>query len=147
MTGASPRTNVLRCIDGTLVIAAIAAASVVVRGDQVRERNPSWEAPADQASRSNPLASQPEAAGGGAKVYRQRCATCHGADGRGTSKAPALTHPDAQAQPDGALFWKISSGNAHAGMPAFSFLPEPQRWQLVLHIRALAALAGDPSDP
>jgi hypothetical protein len=43
--------------------------------------------------------------------------------------------PDVQAQSDGALFWKISSGNTHSGMPAFSFLPEPQRWQLVLRLR------------
>lgn len=40
-------------------------------------------------------------------------------------------------KPDGALFWKISSGNAHEGMPAFSFLPELQRWQLVLQLRGV----------
>jgi ribosomal protein S6E (S10) len=44
-----------------------------------------------------------------------------------------------QQQSDGALFWKISGGNSRQGMPAFSFLPEPQRWQLVLHIRASAS--------
>jgi hypothetical protein len=43
-----------------------------------------------------------------------------------------------QSQRDGALFWKISTGNTREGMPAFSFLPEPQRWQLVLHVRGLA---------
>ena len=42
---------------------------------------------------------------------------------------------DVQVQTDGALFWKISSGNTRAGMPTFSFLPEPQRWQLVLYLR------------
>jgi hypothetical protein len=26
-------------------------------------------------------------------------------------------------------------GNAYAGMPTLSFLPEIQRWQLVLHLR------------
>ncbi|HYU78073.1 MAG TPA: hypothetical protein VEK56_03750 [Vicinamibacterales bacterium] len=36
-----------------------------------------------------------------------------------------------QAQGDGALFWKISSGNTRAGMPSFGFLPEAQRWQVV----------------
>jgi hypothetical protein len=43
-----------------------------------------------------------------------------------------------QVQTDGALFWKISTGNTRKGMPAFSFLPEAQRWQLVLRLRTLA---------
>jgi hypothetical protein len=36
------------------------------------------------------------------------------------------------------VFWEIGSGNAYAGMPTFSFLPEAQRWRLVLHVRELA---------
>jgi mono/diheme cytochrome c family protein len=103
---------------------------------QVRERDASWVAPPAAGTRANPLQNRPEAAAGGGKLFEQRCTTCHGEDGRGTSKAPDLTQPDVQAQTDGALFWKISSGNTHAGMPAFSFLPELQRWQLVLHLRA-----------
>jgi mono/diheme cytochrome c family protein len=102
----------------------------------VRERDASWVAPPAAGLRGNPLQNRPEAAAGGGKLFEQRCTTCHGEDGRGTSKAPDLTQPEVQAQSDGALFWKISSGNTHAGMPAFSFLPEPQRWQLVLHLRA-----------
>jgi hypothetical protein len=43
-----------------------------------------------------------------------------------------------QAQTDGQLYWKINTGNTRAGMPAFSFLPELQRWQLVLQLRAIA---------
>ena len=38
---------------------------------------------------------------------------------------------------DGALFWKISTGNSRSGMRAFSFLPAAQRWQLVLFLRTL----------
>jgi mono/diheme cytochrome c family protein len=103
---------------------------------QVHERDATWRAPAEKAARTNPLAQDSDAVAGGAKLFRQRCATCHGDNGRGTVKAPDLTTTDVQSQSDGALFWKITSGNAHAGMPAFSFLPELQRWQLVLHVRA-----------
>jgi mono/diheme cytochrome c family protein len=103
---------------------------------QVRERDASWVTPPAASLRANPLQNRPEAAAGGGKLFEQRCTTCHGEDGRGSAKAPDLTQPDVQAQSDGALFWKISSGNTHAGMPAFSFLPELQRWQLVLHLRA-----------
>ena len=105
---------------------------------RTRDRDSNWAAPSQAASKANPLANRPDAAVGGAKVFQQRCSTCHGEEGRGTTKAPDLVQPDVQAQSDGALFWKITSGNAHAGMPTFSFLSEPQRWQLVLHLRALA---------
>jgi mono/diheme cytochrome c family protein len=105
--------------------------------EQVHERDQDWIAPESNASRSNPLAARPDAAAGGAKLFRQRCTTCHGRDGSGTARAPDLALPEVQAQTDGALFWKISSGNARQGMPTFSFLPEPQRWQLVLHLRTL----------
>ena len=90
----------------------------------------------------NPFAGRTDAAAGGRKVFHQRCASCHGGDGRGTPKAPNLTDGDVPTQTDGALFWKISHGNAHTGMPAFSFLPEPQRWQLILHLRALGAVTA-----
>ncbi|HEV2728482.1 MAG TPA: hypothetical protein VGV15_00495 [Terriglobales bacterium] len=45
--------------------------------------------------------------------------------------------PLVQNQSDGTLFWKITNGNPDRGMPSFSTLPEPQRWQLVLFIRTL----------
>ena len=106
-----------------------------------RDRDPDWVAPANVASRPNPLVNRPDAALGGRKVFQQRCSTCHGEDGRGTTKAPDLAEPEAQVQSDGALFWKISSGHSRAGMPAFSFLPALQRWQLVLHVRAFASIS------
>ena len=114
-------------------------APMLTEARQVRERDAEWVASPEQASRINPLAFRPDAVAGGAKIFSQRCAKCHADDGRGTPKGPDLSRPDVQAQSDGALFWKISSGNTHEGMPAFSFLPEPQRWQLVLQVRALAS--------
>jgi mono/diheme cytochrome c family protein len=125
---------------GTRILTAVFALfAALAYGAQARDRDTTWVAPADESTKMNPLADRPDAAAGGRKVFQQRCAACHGAEGSGTPKAPGLTGDDVQAQTDGALFWKISSGNARAGMPAFSFLPEPQRWQLVLHLRALAA--------
>ena len=111
---------------------------------QVRDRDPSWVAPEDTAAKANPLTGRPQTASGGRKIYRQRCATCHDADARGTDRGPDLLAPDVQAQSDGALFWKISSGNTRAGMPSFSFLPDTQRWQVVLHLRALTQDGSPP---
>jgi mono/diheme cytochrome c family protein len=69
-------------------------------------------------------------------VFHQRCSVCHGEDATGGRGGPNLMTGRVQDQSDGALFWKISSGNTRTGMPGFSFLPEAQRWQLVSHLRA-----------
>lgn len=95
-----------------------------------------WVAPGTLDAERNPLESQPDAWPGGMKLFRQRCAVCHGADGTGTKRGPNLMTGPVQKQSDGVLFWKISSGNTRAGMPSFSFLPKAQRWQLVSSLRA-----------
>jgi len=104
--------------------------------DRVRERDPEWIAPPERSALVNPLSARPELAAGGRKLFTQRCSECHGPDGHGTARAPDLAAPGVQEQSDGALLWKISSGNTRSGMPSFSFLPEPQRWQLVLFLRS-----------
>lgn len=124
-----------------LVAAAVwlaSAGALRAQRNQVRDRDPSWQAPAAESSKSNPLAAREPIVAGGRKLYGQRCQTCHGQEGSGTSRAPSLIAPGVQAQSDGAIFWKITTGNAYAGMPSFSFLPESQRWQVVLHLRGLA---------
>jgi mono/diheme cytochrome c family protein len=136
MTAAHPVERVLIAIAWSVVTIA---ASVCLRAAAMQtDHDLTWVAPPAAGTRINPLGNRPDAAAGGRKLFKQRCTTCHGDDGGGTSKAPDLTQPDVQAQSDGALFWKIATGNTHAGMPAFSFLPELQRWQLLLHLRELA---------
>src|SRR5438477_5570064 len=120
-------------------VAIILGTSLAVVVAQVRDRDPTWVAPLDARAKLNPLLDRPDAARGGGKLFQQRCTTCHGDDGRGSAKAPDLTGRDVQAQTDGELFWKISTGNTHAGMPTFSFLPALQRWQLVLLLRKRAS--------
>jgi mono/diheme cytochrome c family protein len=100
---------------------------------------PAWTAPRSTATRVNPLAGSPDVEAGGAKLFKQRCVQCHREDGTGTSFGPGLRGHRVQSQSDGALFWKITSGNTRTGMPGFSGLPELQRWQLVLHLRALGS--------
>lgn len=125
-------------VPGGLVMVLMFSIPIVGHALQVRTHDPDWQAPVKASSKRNPLAGRADASPGGAKLFRDRCSSCHGSDGRGTSQAPDLTQAAVQAQSDGALFWKITGGNAYVGMPTFSFLPEPQRWQLVLHLRELA---------
>ena len=124
-----------RLFVGTIALTACISSSAA---QSVRERDPTWMAPSKDAAKSNPLADRAGVLAGGRKLYGQRCSTCHGDEGRGTDRAPSLAASEVQAQTDGALFWKVTSGNARAGMPSFSFLPEAQRWQLVLQLRSFA---------
>ncbi|HEY3381624.1 MAG TPA: c-type cytochrome [Vicinamibacterales bacterium] len=126
------------------IVTAIAIVVVATGVSEGGQRDPGWSAPLVVESRANPLAQRPEVLAGGERLFRQRCSTCHGADGRGSRKGPALVTGDVQAETDGALFWRISSGNTRRGMPTFSFLPEPQRWQLVMALRSLDAIKGHP---
>jgi len=125
----------------TLGLAALLLSSVLLTARQAgspREYDARWAAPPTEDARMNPLSNERDAAEGGKKIFGQRCSTCHGENAEGTSNAPSLTRAAVRRQSDGALFWKISSGNTRTAMPTFSFLPPLQRWQLVLFIRAQA---------
>jgi mono/diheme cytochrome c family protein len=113
------------------------------------QQDPKWQAPAEAANRANPLASRPDTAAGGQKLFRRNCVECHGADGSGLAKKHAadLQLGSVQKQSDGVLFWKITNGNSDRGMPSFSKLPELQRWQLVLYLRTLKPTDSTPAKP
>ncbi|HVO79231.1 MAG TPA: c-type cytochrome [Terriglobales bacterium] len=108
------------------------------------EPDPNWQAPAEAATKANPLAKKAGVVGGGKKLFLRNCVECHGGDGGGLREKHSadLQLPVVQAQSDGALFWKITNGNPDRGMPSFSRLPELQRWQLVLYLRTLTASSG-----
>lgn len=84
----------------------------------------------------------------GRAVYHEqmRCASCHGASGRGDGPlAASLTPPPADLvlhvpqHPDGELFWYISRGSPGTAMPAWdTALGEEDRWSLVHYLRTLA---------
>src|SRR2546426_5185393 len=101
------------CVRHRLIVftCLLAVTSLAANAAQVYERDVEWKAPSNAASKGNPLANRPGVVAGGQKLFHQRCATCHGEDGRGSAKGPDLTDSDVQAQTDGAIFWKISSGN------------------------------------
>jgi len=113
------------------------------------QQDPQWIAPAAASGKPNPLTNKPETAAGGRKLFLRNCAECHGPNGAGMEKKHSadLQLPVVQQQSDGALFWKITNGNASKGMPSFSRLPELQRWQLILFLRTLKATGPAAADP
>lgn len=114
----------------------VLTATPALSGDQP------WTAPAAEGEQKNPIG---RAAGlpDGKKVFETNCSMCHGPAGKGDGPVSAalspkptnLTSKEVQAQTDGALFWKISTGRG--AMPSWQTLPEKDRWSVVDFIRSL----------
>jgi mono/diheme cytochrome c family protein len=103
-----------------------------------------WIAPKYADKLKNPLEGDAKAAKEGKSIYTVNCASCHGNKGEGNGPAAAalnpkpknLTSEKVQSQTDGAIFWKITTGNP----PMVSWqkvLTEKQRWSLVDYIRQI----------
>ena len=84
----------------------------------------------------NPYAGDASAAQAGKRLYAQYCQGCHGAKGQGVGQNPGLK---TAAKQDSAsrLFDIITHGVVSKGMPAWSQLPEQQRWQIVTYLQKL----------
>ncbi len=95
------------------------------------------KAPKKDAARRNPLAADPDAVAAGGKLFAQHCAECHGETADGGKKGPSLRADEVQQATPGTLFWLLTNGVVRRGMPVWSKLPEPQRWQLVSFIKSL----------
>jgi putative copper export protein/mono/diheme cytochrome c family protein len=90
----------------------------------------------------------------GMSVYREHCATCHGATGAGDGPSMQerrrlltdLRSPAASRRHAGELYWLVTHGIPERGMPGFEGrLAESERWDVINFIRALGAAAGSPS--
>lgn len=95
------------------------------------------KAPEKARAKHNPLEKDPEAVAAGRILFEQRCAECHGENAEGGKKGPSLRAPEIQNTEPGAIFWILTNGIVRKGMPVWSKLPEPQRWQLVSFIKSL----------
>ena len=99
------------------------------------------KAPEKDRAKRNPMAADPDAIAAGANLFDQHCAECHGDAGEGSRKGPSLLKEPVQTATPGALFWLLTNGVVRRGMPVWSKLPEPQRWQLVTYIKSLGSPA------
>ena len=105
---------------------------------------PPWVAPDDAKKVKNPVPATPDNLAAGEQLFSDNCVLCHGEKGVGDGpgaktikiKPANFTDPKVQAEPDGALFWKMSNGRGP--MPAWKdVLTDEERWKLVNYIRKL----------
>jgi mono/diheme cytochrome c family protein len=105
------------------------------------------KAPEKARKRTNPLQDDPQAVPAGAILFEQHCAECHGDSAQGGKKGPSLRVEEVQSAASGAIFWVLTNGVVRKGMPVWSKLPEPQRWQLVRYIQSLGGLGSPAESP
>jgi mono/diheme cytochrome c family protein len=96
-------------------------------------------------AKHNPLRGDPDAVAAGRNLFEQHCAECHGNLAGGGRKGPSLLVEQVQNSEPGAIFWILTNGVVWRGMPVWSKLPEPQRWQLVSYIKSLGVAEPVPS--
>src|SRR5580658_8202434 len=60
-----------------------------------------------------------------------------GADALGRRNKPNLRTDEVQNAADGEIFWLLRNGSLRRGMPSWSALPEPSRWQIIAYVKSL----------
>jgi len=126
----------------TTLLLLVMSSAAAQTGSRVTGKNQSLyaelsKAPRKAAARANPLATDPDAVAAGAKLFSLHCTECHGEMAQGGKKAPSLLADEVQQATPGTIFWLLTNGVVRRGMPVWSKLPEPQRWQLVSYIKSL----------
>ncbi len=126
-----------------LVVALVILALGRGPGDVVAQTTP-WVAPASEKAKKNPLPADKKVVEQGEKVAKVNCVSCHGPKGKGDGPAAVALNPKpadwtskkVQGEPDGEIFWKITTGRG--AMPSWRHLSENDRWAAVRYIRTLA---------
>jgi len=95
------------------------------------------KAPAKTRAKRNPLEGSADAIVAGEKLYARYCAECHGKNARGGKRGPTLRDVAVRKATPGALFFVLTNGVIRRGMPDWSSLPDPERWQLVSFLHSL----------
>jgi mono/diheme cytochrome c family protein len=100
---------------------------------------PLAEVPEQARARQNPLEKDPDAVAAGGKLFQQHCVECHGMKAEGTKRGPSLLKEEVRQATPGMLFWILTNGVVRHGMPVWSKLPEPERWQIVAFLTSFRA--------
>jgi cytochrome c oxidase cbb3-type subunit 3 len=133
----SHRLVVFECLAVVTFSIALLTLALSVKGTPAAQDNPSQN--------ERPIAEARQ-------TFENRCAGCHGLDGRGGERAPDIaTSQKTQNRTDAAITQIISNGIPTGGMPSFNSLDAPTIRSLVKYLRVLqgkseaAAMPGNPA--
>jgi mono/diheme cytochrome c family protein len=153
------RTGFLHFRLGTLGLIVVAGASALhvslasaQESGAAATNNQKWnyteltKAPEKARAKRNPLENDPDAAVAGGKLFERHCSECHGMKAEGGKRAPSLLREEVQQATPGTLFWILTNGVVWHGMPVWSKLPEPERWQIVAFLKSFNT-SIDPQKP
>ncbi len=85
---------------------------------------------------TNPFAGDAAAAAAGKTAFNGVCASCHGLNGSGSERAPALNGSLSHGNDDYDIFQTIHDGVKGAAMPSFASLQPNDIWKLVTFIKS-----------
>ena len=136
------------------LISCVGLSLAVGQNNQTAKHNPRWSSyvalenvPDAARRRSNPFEGNTREAEAGGKLFEQHCTECHGPKAGGTRYGPSLLNEHVEQASPGALFWVLTNGVVWHGMPVWSKLPEPERWQIVTFIESLTVHSTKPGAP
>jgi mono/diheme cytochrome c family protein len=137
------------CISVTFAVWSVLAGQQLDKS--VKSASPSdyreiAKAPEKARGKRNPFEHNADAVAAGKNLFEQHCAECHGASALGGKKAPSLRAAEIQNASPGAVFWILTNGVVRKGMPVWSKLPEPQRWQLVSYVQSLGVVSSETTE-
>ena len=126
----------------TIVAVLVLPATASGQGPASSDRQ-AWVAPERASHRANPVPATDDVIKTGRNIFVRDCLQCHGKAGHGDGPQagsleirPAdLPSARVQAQPDGALFWKMTEGR---GVMPKATLSDKDKWAVIDYIRTLA---------
>lgn len=129
------RRRIGLCIVAMIVVAV--SLAVAREGQTDSTYAPLAAAPQKARDQKNPFAGDPLAVAAGGKLFAQHCAECHGEKAEGARHGPSLLRAEVQEATPGSVFWILTNGVVRHGMPVWSKLPPPERWQIVAFLHSL----------
>jgi mono/diheme cytochrome c family protein len=129
-----------------MACAALAVVFLLVASTETASRQ-GWKIPPTAREEKNPLTVDDTMLAAGKKLFAQKCQRCHGPEGKGDGPDADGDHVDhmdltnpknAEANPDGVVFYKVSQGRQDPRMPAFEDqLSKEQIWTVVAYAQSL----------
>lgn len=127
-------SRLISCILGL----ALLSSTMLVRAQS------NWQLPAAAKTEKSPLKATPDVLRKGKGIFTSRCQKCHGLQGKGdgpdadsTNKPADLTASQADANPDGVLYYKVANGQPPK-MPAFKgLMSRDEIWTVVEFAKSL----------